>query len=164
MVLITNISDRPLFRRLPNGQRIDFDAGEPKEVKSKRLTEALGLQASAFRVEKSHLIPPKTNRRQNREERIPSEHSDNVDDPPTRKGRKGDWCGTGRDKFKGIGKPKQDSEDSESKSKGLKDNFGKPQQDSKPKGLRLPKSYYKLGLKKGWRKFKEDRAKAEVID
>lgn len=143
MVLITNTSGRMLFRRFPNGERIAFDVGETKEVKSKRLTKALGLQTSAFRIEKSHLIPPKTNRRQDREERIPSEHTDNADDSSTRKGRKGDWCGTGRDQFKGLRKPKQ---------------------DSKPKGLRLPKSYYKLGLKKGWRKFKEDRAKAEVID
>ena len=149
MVLITNTSGRMLFRKLPSGGMVAFGIGETKEVTSKRLTEELTRQRGAFRVEKSHLIPPKTNRRQTREERIPSEHTDNADDPPT---RKGDWCGTGR-KWKKRGAKSED-------------NFGKPKQDSKPKGLngRLPKEYYKLGLSKGWKKFKEDRAKAEVID
>ena len=130
MVLITNTSGRMLFRKLPSGGMVTFGAGETKEVTSKRLIEELGRQTDAFRIEKSHLIPPKTGRVSSRK----TKH----ETPPVITPLEGEG------------------------------DEGKSKQDSKPKGKglngRLPKEYYKLGLCKGWKKFKEDRARAEVSD
>ena len=130
MVLVTNISGRMLFRRHPGGYRITFDAGETKDIGSKRLVDKLAQQPNAFRIEKSHLIPPKTGRVSTRK----TQHE--VAPKVSRSEEKGDE--------------------------------GQPESDSEPKGKglngKLPKEYYKLGLSKGWKKFKEDRARAEVSD
>ena len=130
MVLVTNISGRMLFRRHPGGYRITFDAGQTKDITSERLVQELIGQPNAFRIEKSHLIPPKTARLSDRK----TKHK--VAPVVSRPEEKGD-----------EGQPESDSEP---KRKGLN---GK-----------LPKEYYKLGLSKGWKQFKADRARAEVSD
>ena len=44
MVKITNITDRVLYRRTPSGQVLCWDAGETRDVESKRLLEELSKQ------------------------------------------------------------------------------------------------------------------------
>ena len=45
MVKVTNISDRTLWRRLPSGAVLQWDAGETRDVESKRLLEEVSGQA-----------------------------------------------------------------------------------------------------------------------
>tara|TARA_R100000808_G_scaffold183_4_gene1200 strand:+ start:1535 stop:1852 length:318 start_codon:yes stop_codon:yes gene_type:complete len=44
MVKITNITGRPLSRRLPNGAILNWSPGESKDVESKRLLEQVSRQ------------------------------------------------------------------------------------------------------------------------
>ena len=45
MAKVTNISDRTLWRRLPSGAVLQWDAGETRDVESKRLLEEVSGQA-----------------------------------------------------------------------------------------------------------------------
>jgi formylmethanofuran dehydrogenase subunit A len=45
MVKITNISDRTHWRRLPSGTVLQWDAGQTRDVESKRLLEEVSGQA-----------------------------------------------------------------------------------------------------------------------
>ena len=45
MVKVTNISDRTLWRRLPSGAVLQWDAGQTRDVESKRLLEEVSRQA-----------------------------------------------------------------------------------------------------------------------
>ena len=49
MVKITNITDRPLYRRTPRGTVLRWDAGETHDVESKRLIEELKA-SNGFKV------------------------------------------------------------------------------------------------------------------
>ena len=45
MVKVTNISDRTHWRRLPSGAVLQWDAGQTRDVESKRLLEEVSKQA-----------------------------------------------------------------------------------------------------------------------
>ena len=45
MVKVTNISDRTHWRRLPSGAVLQWDAGQTRDVESKRLLEEVSGQA-----------------------------------------------------------------------------------------------------------------------
>ena len=45
MVKVTNISDRTVWRRLPSGAVYQWDAGQTRDVESKRLLEEVSGQA-----------------------------------------------------------------------------------------------------------------------
>ena len=49
MVKITNITDRVLYRRTPSGQVLCWDAGETRDVESKRLIEELD-RSNGFKI------------------------------------------------------------------------------------------------------------------
>ena len=49
MVKVTNISDRTVWRRLPSGAVYQWDAGQTREVESKRLLEEVSRQ-SCFKI------------------------------------------------------------------------------------------------------------------
>ena len=70
MALITNNSDRLLYRRLPRGGKITWRPGQTVEVKSERLLAQLEKQRIFSRAEDfgpaSHLPQPKVARRPSR--------------------------------------------------------------------------------------------------
>ena len=70
MALITNNSDRLLYRRLPRGGKITWLPGETVEVESERLLKQLETQRVFSRAEDfgpaSHLPKPKVARRPSR--------------------------------------------------------------------------------------------------
>ena len=49
MVKVTNISDRTVWRRLPSGAVYQWDAGQTRDVESKRLLEEVSRQ-SCFKI------------------------------------------------------------------------------------------------------------------
>ena len=49
MVKVTNISDRTHWRRLPSGAVLQWDAGQTRDVESKRLLEEVSRQ-SCFKI------------------------------------------------------------------------------------------------------------------
>ena len=49
MVKVTNISDRTHWRRLPSGAVLQWDAGQTRDVESKRLLEEVSKQ-SCFKI------------------------------------------------------------------------------------------------------------------
>ena len=49
MVKVTNISDRTVWRRLPSGAVYQWDAGQTRDVESKRLLEEVSKQ-SCFKI------------------------------------------------------------------------------------------------------------------
>jgi len=75
MVKITNITNRPLYRRTPSGTVIRWDAGEARDVESKRLIAQLE-ESNGFQVGtgvgkegvgaglKTHVRPSKPQRKQ----------------------------------------------------------------------------------------------------
>ena len=75
MVKITNITSRPLYRRSPSGTVIRWDAGETRDIESKRLIaqleESNGFQVGAGVGKegigaglKTHVRPSKSQRKQ----------------------------------------------------------------------------------------------------
>jgi hypothetical protein len=77
MVKITNITDRTLYRRTPRGTVLSWDAGETRDVESKRLIEELKA-SNGFKVTggvnkkdvgagvKTGVRRPKSNRKPNK--------------------------------------------------------------------------------------------------
>ncbi len=139
MVLVTNLGTHVFRTRLPTGNWISIGAGQTAEITSKRTIAMLEkYNRKNLRITKSNLLPPKTGRRLERQVEPEGKPSGSSVATPEESARS--TSGTTSEELEKSG------------FKGLK-------RKSRDRKLgKLPKQYYKLGLSKGWKKFKEDRA------
>ena len=93
MVKVTNISDRTVWRRLPSGAVYQWDAGQTRDVESKRLLEEVSGQA-CFKITdavgtkkvgggvKTHVKAPKPRGKSARAKKVQDKVDKLITEPP----------------------------------------------------------------------------------